>query len=252
MANVMVPFTNGKGGVGKTALACSYAAARAHEGADVILADTNEGQQTAMAWSAVRAHNDILPKVRVQPANTREALEMVGRCDVLVVDTPGWNDKGTLLLARKSTFMVIPTGPSPTFDLAPTVKLLHGLRAEGIETWRMGVVLSRFSNDDKIRDSEEELARTYLREAGQGQGGYTVLEGSVRNAPAYGAGLAEGYGLTEIDRGRGLADEARGMMNTISKGVSAALQKLMRLEKELGAFRSNPGKGKERDGGRGR
>ena len=29
MAHVMVPFTNGKGGVGKTALACSYAAARA-------------------------------------------------------------------------------------------------------------------------------------------------------------------------------------------------------------------------------
>ena len=26
MAHVMVPFANGKGGVGKTALACSYAA----------------------------------------------------------------------------------------------------------------------------------------------------------------------------------------------------------------------------------
>ncbi|MFA5957818.1 hypothetical protein [Hyphomicrobium sp.] len=249
MAHVMVPFTNGKGGVGKTALACSYAAARAHEGADVILADTNEGQQTAMAWSAVRAHNDILPKIRVQSTNTREALEMVGRCEVLVVDTPGWNDKGTLLLARKSTFMVIPTGPNPTFELASTVKLLHGLRAEGIETWRMGIVFSRFSNEDKVRDQEEDLARAYLKEAG----GYAALEGSVRNAPAYGAGLAEGYGLTEIDRGRGLADEARGMMHSISKGVSAALQKLLRLEKELAPFRTNQGKPKGRDNeGRGR
>jgi ABC-type lipoprotein export system ATPase subunit len=32
---------------------------------------------------------------------------MVDRCDVLVVDTPGWTDKSTLALARKSTFMVI-------------------------------------------------------------------------------------------------------------------------------------------------
>ena len=55
MPHVMVPFTNGKGGVGKTALACSYAAQRAHEGADVILADTNDGQRTALAWSAARA-----------------------------------------------------------------------------------------------------------------------------------------------------------------------------------------------------
>jgi len=37
--------------------------------------------------------------------------------------------------------MVIPTGPNPTYERASTVRLLHGLRAEGIEAWRMGVVL---------------------------------------------------------------------------------------------------------------
>ena len=87
--------------------------------------------------------------MRVEAANARQALEMVGRCDVLVVDTPGWTDKSTLALARKSTFMVIPTGPNPTYELAPTVRLLHGLRAEGIEVWRLGVVLSRFSAEEK-------------------------------------------------------------------------------------------------------
>ena len=45
MSHVMVPFANGKGGVGKTALACSYAVARATQGADVILTDLNEEQQ---------------------------------------------------------------------------------------------------------------------------------------------------------------------------------------------------------------
>ena len=96
MSHVMVPFANGKGGVGKTALACSYAVARATQGADVILTDLNEEQRTAVAWSQVRDHNGILPKVRVEAASARQALEMVGRCDVLVVDTPGWTDKSTL------------------------------------------------------------------------------------------------------------------------------------------------------------
>jgi hypothetical protein len=57
-------------------------------GADVILTDLNEEQRTALAWSQVRDHNAILPKVRVEAASARQALEMVGRCDVLVVDTP--------------------------------------------------------------------------------------------------------------------------------------------------------------------
>lgn len=127
MAPVMVPFTNGKGGVGKTALACSYAVARAREGADVVLMDVNEEQRTATAWCEVRDHNSLLPKIRVEAGNPRQALEMVGRCYVLIVDTPGWTDKSTLALAKRSTFMVIPTGPNPTYDLAATVRLLHGL-----------------------------------------------------------------------------------------------------------------------------
>ena len=101
MAHVMVPFANGKGGVGKTALACSYAAARAKQGADVILTDLNDEQRTALAWSQVRDHNGIVPRVRVEAASARQALEMVGRCDVLVVDTPGWTDKSTLALGTQ-------------------------------------------------------------------------------------------------------------------------------------------------------
>jgi chromosome partitioning protein len=225
MSHVMVPFANGKGGVGKTALACSYAVARATQGADVILTDLNEEQRTAIAWSQVRDHNGILPKVRVEAASARQALEMVGRCDVLVVDTPGWTDKSTLALARKSTFMVIPTGPNPTYELAPTVRLLHGLRAEGIEVWRLGVVLSRFNAEEKPGHDEEQFARAYLAEAG-----YAALEGCVRNVPLYSASLAEGYGLTEISDAERLRNDASRMMDAISKGVAAAERRFQRLQ----------------------
>ena len=77
MAHVMVPFANGKGGVGKTALACSYAVARASQGADVILTALNEEQRTALAWSVVRDHNAILPKVRVEAARSRVGVSQV-------------------------------------------------------------------------------------------------------------------------------------------------------------------------------
>lgn len=243
MAHVMVPFANGKGGVGKTSLACSYAAARAHEGADVILIDTNEEQRTAMAWGAVRDHNSILPHVRVQGGSAREALEMIGRCEVLVVDTPGLIDKSTLLLARQSTFTVVPTGPNPTYELEATVNLLHGLRREGIEQWRLGIVLSRFSGEDKARRDEEELARAYLAAA---EGKFTALPGVVRNSTIYGAALAEGYGLTEVERSRSLADEAAAMMQTISKGVSMAWQRKARNREEVA------GMGRPRDKDRNR
>lgn len=242
MAHVMVPFTNGKGGVGKTALACSYAAARAHEGADVILADTNEGQRTAMAWSAVRSHNAILPKIRVEAASAREALEMIGRCEVLVVDTPGLTDKSTLQLARKSTFMVIPTGPNPTYELAATVQLLHALRSEGIDLWRLGVVLTRFSAEEKVRSEEEALARAYLAQVG-----FKALDGCLRNSPIYGTALAEGYGITEVERGKGLADEASGTMHSISKGVSSSYRRIAQMERTFEKSRD-----RDRDGGRGR
>ena len=236
MAHVMVPFANGKGGVGKTALACSYAVAQARQGGDVVLADLNEEQRTALAWAEVREHNGILPKVRVEAANARQALEQVGRYAVLLVDTPGWTDKTTLALARKSTFMVIPTGPNPTYELAPTVRLLHGLRAEGIETWRLGIVLSRFSAEEEARKQEETFARSYLAAAG-----YSALDGCVRNSPLYGAALAEGYGLTEISGAEQLLNEAVHLMGSISTAVASAERRMERLGVQM--------RGKDRDRG---
>jgi chromosome partitioning protein len=218
----MVPFANGKGGVGKTALACSYAVVRAQGGADVIVTDLNDEQKTALTWARVRENNGILPKIRVEMATPRRALEMVGRCDVLVVDTPGWTDKNTLALAKQSTLMVIPTGPNPTYDLEATVRLLHGLRHEGIEAWRLGVVLSRFRADANHVAEEEQFARAYLAEAG-----YQALPGCLRNAPAYSKALAEGHGLTEVGGGD-LAEEATEIMESISSAVSAAERRLLR------------------------
>jgi len=240
MPHIMVPFANGKGGVGKTALACSYAAARAREGADVLLADVNEQQRTAFSWSEARNHNRHLPKLRVEVMPAWQAMEQAGRCEVLVIDAPGWTDRSTLALARRSTFMVIPTGPNPTYELAPTVRLLHGLKAEGVEAWRMGVVLSRFSEDETIRGQEEDLARAYLKEAG-----YVALDGCLRNSAVYGSALAEGLGLTEIEGEAGLQKEASFLMASIEKSVQGADRRHAKIaEQAAGKTRDREGRGR--------
>lgn len=224
MARVMVPFANGKGGVGKSALACSYAVVRAQSGVEVVVTDLNEEQKTALTWASVRERNGIVPKIRVEAATARRALEMIGRQDVLVVDTPGWTDRSTLALAKQATVMVVPTGPNPSFDLEPTVRLLHGLMQEGIETWRVGVVLSRFRADAKHVGEEERFARAYLKTAG-----YDALPGCIRNTPAYSQALAEGYGLTEVDN-KELAAEAMEVMGSITTHVLEAERRLTRLQ----------------------
>jgi cellulose biosynthesis protein BcsQ len=227
MADVLIPFANGKGGVGKTALACSYAAALAHDGINVLLSDTNEDQRTAETWARVRDHNGLLPKVRVKAMSVREALEQVGRFDAVVVDTPGWTDRGTLALAKKATFLVVPTGPNPTYDLTPTIRLLHGLRAEGIENWRFGVVFSRFQVEAKAREAEEQFARDYLAEAG-----YAALAGSIPNLPAFSTALAEGYGLGEMTAAVRYLDNVNEVFGAIRKAVSGAERRWQRSGQE--------------------
>jgi hypothetical protein len=135
---------------------------------------------------------------------------------------------------------VIPTGPNPTYELTPTVRLLHGLRAEGIELWRLDVVLSRFNSEEKPGHDDEQFARAYLAEAG-----YGALEGCIHSSALYSAALAEGYGLTEVSGAERLREEATLMMDAISKGVAAAERRFQRLQPRI--------KGMDRDrGGRGR
>jgi cellulose biosynthesis protein BcsQ len=218
---LVVPFANGKGGVGKSALACSYGVEAAKAGASVIIADLDDPQHTAATWAATRAKNGIAPPIRAERMTARRVPEFVDRCDVLVVDTPGWMDRSTLGLAAFATYIVIPCGPNPTFDLEPTVRLLHGLTGEKVERWRLGVVLSRFhSNTAK---TEEDFARAYLKEAG-----YEALPGVVRDAATYSHALAEGHGLTETGQ-ESLNKEGFDLVNAIAGRVVTAGRRLERI-----------------------
>ena len=58
------------------------------------------------------------------------------------------------------------------------VRLLHALKAEGIQDWRLGVALNAFRAATAIEDDRD--ARTYLAEVG-----FKALPGFVRDLKDY-------------------------------------------------------------------
>ena len=156
----VVPFMNGKGGVGKSTLARAYAVEAARAGATVLIADLDETQRTSKRWADHRKANGFKPEIRAEVATPRLAYDLADQADVLVIDTPGWTDKQTLFVARWSTFCVVPSRANRMDDLSETVRLLYALRRNGIEDWRFGVALNALRSTTAKQDDAD--ARAYL------------------------------------------------------------------------------------------
>ncbi len=240
----VVPFMNGKGGTGKSVLARAYAEEAARAGASVLIADLDDVQRTSKRWADHRKANGLTPEIRAEVATPRVAYDMADRVNVLVIDAPGWTDRETLKMAAWSTFCVIPSRANRMDDLSETVRLLHALKAQGIEDWRFGVALNALRTPTAAEDDRD--ARTYL-----GEVGFTALPGFVRDLKAYEIALLEGKAITETDE-KALNGEAFVLVNGIAGAVLEAGQRLTReaIERAQGKSRdTGPDRGK---GGRGR
>jgi len=216
----VVPFMNGKGGTGKSVLARAYAVEAARAGASVLIADLDDVQRTSKHWADHRRANGLKPEIRVELATPRLAWEMRDRANLLVIDTPGWTDQETLKMARWSTFCVIPSRANRMDDLSEAVRLMHALRANGIEDWRFAVALNALRAATAIEDDRE--ARDYLAEVG-----FTALPGFVRDMKDYEIALLQGKAITETGQ-KPLDDEAFALVNGIAGAVLEAGKTLYR------------------------
>lgn len=239
----VVPFMNGKGGVGKSVLARTYAVEAARLGASVLIADLDDVQRSSKTWADHRKANGLKPEVRAEVATPRVAYEMVGRSDVLVIDTPGWADRETLKLAQWSTFCVIPSSANRVDDLYETVRLLHSLKKEGIEDWRVGVALNRLREVSAVQDDKN--ARAYLAQVG-----FKALPGFVRDLAVYEVAMLQGKAMTETDES-GPNREASAVTNGIAGAVLEAGKKLIRLQGKGNEREQSRSKTRGQDPGRG-
>jgi len=242
----VVPFMNGKGGTGKSVLARAYAVEAARGGASVLIADLDDVQRTTKRWADHRKSNGLKPDIRVEVATPRLAWEMRDRANLLVIDTPGWADQETLKMARWSTFCVIPSRANRMDDLSEAVRLMHALKANGIQDWRFGVALNALRAATAIEDDRE--AREYLAEVG-----FKALPGFVRDLKDYEVAILQGKAITETGQ-KAIDDEAYALVNGIAGAVIEAGNKLYRGKEPIKTPNHGPGrKGPEKKkGGRSR
>lgn len=183
----VVAFVSQKGGVGKSTLARALAREASAGNLNVKVADLDTQQGTSVDWHRVRLSNHMVPTISVEAfATAAQALRSANGFDLLIIDGPARTSQATLEIARASALVVQPTGPSLD-DLRPAVREFHALIQAGIARERLVFALNRIGTS-----AEEADARGYLSEAG-----YSVLEGSLLERPAYRQAQNQGQAITE-------------------------------------------------------
>ena len=205
----IVAFVSQKGGVGKSTLARALAREAAAGGLRVKVADLDTQQGTAVDWHRLRLSQGIEPVVSVEAfATAAQALEAAYGYDLLIIDGPARTSSATLDIARAADLIVQPSGASRD-DLIPAVREFHALTKAGVPNDRLAFALNRIGTP-----AEEVAARVYLQQAG-----YTVLDGSLRDRPAYRQAQNTGHSITET-RFAGLNERADTLIQSLIDRVT--------------------------------
>ena len=183
----IVAFVSQKGGVGKSTLARALAREAAAGGLRVKVADLDTQQGTSVDWHRLRLSHGIEPVVSVEAfATAAQALAAAENFDLLIIDGPARTSQATLEIAWAADLVVQPSGASRD-DLIPAVREFHALIKAGVPHERLAFALNRIGTP-----AEEASARLYLEQAG-----YNVLDGCLRDRPAYRQAQNSGKAITE-------------------------------------------------------
>jgi chromosome partitioning protein len=179
---------NTKGGVGKSLLATSLAAAFAGEGTKVFLIDADVGQSTSQEWVDRRERGRV--------AGCKSALIDVGRtiasaaskgAGLVIVDLGGRDDAALKPVLEHADLVVIPAQPSLP-DLKETNRFIRIARAAGVP-WT--VVLTRVKREEAARTREYigqyaalgEIAPVHTGDRVGHQDAYLYAQGATEFAP---------------------------------------------------------------------
>ena len=195
--------------MGKSTLSRALAREVAVGGLRVKIADLDTQQGTSVDWHRLRLSQGIEPTVSVEAfATAAQALAAANGFDLLIIDGPARTSEATLEIAKAADLVVQPSGPSRD-DLIPAVREFHALTKAGILNERLAFALNRVGTVP-----EEAAARAYLEKAG-----YTVLNGSLNDRPAYRQAQNTGYSITET-RFTGLNERADTLMQSLIDRVT--------------------------------
>jgi chromosome partitioning protein len=198
-----------KGGAGKTTLTINLSVALADAGLTVFTVDTDRQGSLKKWYERREAAADVADDVRARllvghidakRLQTRELLDEVvaraadvGRCDVMLFDTPPHVDGGNALLASTCDAVLVVCQPR-ALDLSAIAATVEAIPARMREAGTARVVLtmcpprSGFGENAKVRDARRAIEEAY---------GIRVAEPVMRRREAYADSVAGGYGVTE-------------------------------------------------------
>jgi chromosome partitioning protein len=227
----IVAFIGQKGGTGKSRLAQAFATALTMQGADVLIADMDKGPTGSLAWGEVRARAGWHPPVRVMRIERTDLRRVLGKADLVVLDTAGFADRITRELAELSNLVVVPVG-TDLGDWQPTIDMLHQLANAGLPAERLVPAIVRAASEAKA-----ELARDYLRTAG-----YEPLKHVTYFSANYQDAFNVGKAMTEA-----ASERAREEASQQVKEIVSALQRAQQREAERGRVRAKGDRQKDRE-----
>ena len=154
---MIISFLSQKGGVTKSTLARAVAVAFAENDWSVHIADMDWQQQTSCKWSARRDDKKILPSISASSHRRVEsALKTESAYHLLIIDGRPASDQDSIVLAKKSSLIVLPTGTSLD-DLEPQLNLANDLKMNGIAVNKILFVVNKSATDSEANNAIETI-----------------------------------------------------------------------------------------------
>ena len=187
-----------KGGTGKTTLAVNMAAARAKEGHDVLMVDTDP-QGSASYWAAAREEKGVVPRIasiqKFGKTLASELKDLSNRYEDIIVDAGGRDSielRSGLVVADRA-YVPIQASQFDVWTLDQMDSLVN--QAQGLNpNLKAYVVINRASTNPMVEESNE--ARQMLDEFDS----LTLLESIIRDRIAYRKAARDGMAVFELPK----------------------------------------------------
>ena len=154
---MIISFLSQKGGVTKSTLARAVSVAFADNGWSVHIADMDWQQQTSCKWSARRDERNIQPSISSSSHRRIDtALKNEDSYNLLIIDGRPAADQDSILLAKASKLVVLPTGTSLD-DLEPQLHLANDLKINGVPADNILFVVNKTPTDSEANNAIETI-----------------------------------------------------------------------------------------------